>query len=60
MEGAIVASGVTGGPAMVITFIKPTLGRLADGAPFMDAARMAPLQLAVLAGLTPAAVDVIG
>ncbi len=43
---------------MLITFIKPTLGRLADGAPFVDAARMEPLQLAVLAGLTPAGVDV--
>jgi radical SAM superfamily enzyme YgiQ (UPF0313 family) len=41
-----------------VTFIKPTLGRLADGAPFVDAARMEPLQLALLAGLTPAGVDV--
>jgi radical SAM superfamily enzyme YgiQ (UPF0313 family) len=41
-----------------VTFIKPTLGRLADGAPFVDAARMEPLQLALLAGLTPSGVDV--
>ncbi len=43
---------------MLVTFIKPTLGRLGDGAPFLDAARMEPLQLAVLAALTPAGVDV--
>jgi radical SAM superfamily enzyme YgiQ (UPF0313 family) len=43
---------------MLVTFIKPTLGRLADGAPFVDAARMEPLQLAVLAALTPPGVDV--
>ena len=43
---------------MRVTFIKPTLGRLADGAPFVDAARMEPLQLALLAGLTPSGVDV--
>jgi radical SAM superfamily enzyme YgiQ (UPF0313 family) len=41
-----------------VTFVKPTLGRLADGAPFVDRARMEPLQLAVLAGLTPPEVDV--
>jgi radical SAM superfamily enzyme YgiQ (UPF0313 family) len=41
-----------------VTLIKPTLGRLADGAPFVDAARMEPLQLALLAGLTPPGVDV--
>jgi len=41
-----------------VTFIKPTLGRLTDGAPFVDAARMEPLQLALLAGLTPPGVDV--
>jgi radical SAM superfamily enzyme YgiQ (UPF0313 family) len=43
---------------MLVTFIKPDLGRLADGAPFIDGARMEPLQLAVLAGMTPAGVDV--
>lgn len=43
---------------MRVTFIKPTLGRMADGAPFVDDARMEPLQLAVLAGLTPRGVDV--
>jgi radical SAM superfamily enzyme YgiQ (UPF0313 family) len=41
-----------------ITFVKPTLGRLADGAPFVDAARMEPLQLGLLAGLTPPEIDV--
>jgi radical SAM superfamily enzyme YgiQ (UPF0313 family) len=43
---------------MLVTFVKPTLGRLGDGAPFVDAARMEPLQLAVLAALTPPGVDV--
>ena len=43
---------------MQVTFIKPTLGRLGDGAPFVDEARMEPLQLGVLAGLTPPGVDV--
>jgi radical SAM superfamily enzyme YgiQ (UPF0313 family) len=43
---------------MLVTFVKPTLGRLGDGAPFVDAARMEPLQLGVLAGLTPSGVDV--
>jgi radical SAM superfamily enzyme YgiQ (UPF0313 family) len=43
---------------MQVTFIKPTLGRLADGAPFVDDARMEPLQLAILAGATPPGVDV--
>jgi len=43
---------------MHVTFVKPTLGRLADGAPFVDDARMEPLQLGVLAGLTPPGVDV--
>ena len=43
---------------MRITFVKPMLGRLADGAPFVDDARMEPLQLGVLAGLTPPGVDV--
>ena len=43
---------------MRITFVKPTLGRLADGAPFLDRARMEPLGLGVLAGLTPPGIDV--
>mgnify|MGYP001816830972 CR=1 FL=1 len=42
---------------MHISFIKPTLGRLADE-PFHDEARMEPLNLGVLAGLTPPGVDV--
>lgn len=42
---------------MHITFIKPTLGCLADGDVFVDEARMEPLSLGVLAGLTPAGVD---
>jgi radical SAM superfamily enzyme YgiQ (UPF0313 family) len=40
-----------------VTLIKPTLGRLEDR-PFVDEARMEPLQLGLLAGLTPAGVDV--
>src|SRR3990172_3540133 len=42
---------------MQVTFIKPTLGRL-DERPFVDEARMEPLQLGVIAGLTPPGVDV--
>jgi radical SAM superfamily enzyme YgiQ (UPF0313 family) len=45
-----------GGPVQV-TLIKPTLGRLADR-PFVDEARMEPLQLGVIAGLTPPGVDI--
>ena len=41
---------------MLVTLIKPTLGRLDDGR-FVDRARMEPLQLGVLGGLTPAGVD---
>jgi radical SAM superfamily enzyme YgiQ (UPF0313 family) len=40
-----------------VTFIRPTLGRLAGG-PFDDGARMEPLQLGILAALTPPGVDV--
>jgi len=43
---------------MQVTFIKPTLGRLGDDTRFVDEARMEPLSLGVLAGLTPAGVDV--
>ena len=43
---------------MQVTFVKPTLGYLDDGGRFVDEARMEPLSLAVLAGLTPAGVDV--
>ncbi len=42
---------------MQVTFIRPTLGRLADG-PFVDQARMEPLHLGLLAALTPPGVDV--
>lgn len=42
---------------MQVTLIKPTMGRLAEG-PFVDQARMEPLQLGVIAALTPAGVDV--
>ncbi len=42
---------------MQVSFVKPTLGRCADG-PFVDEGRMEPLNLGVLAGLTPAGVDV--
>jgi radical SAM superfamily enzyme YgiQ (UPF0313 family) len=42
---------------MQVTLIKPTMGRLAEG-PFEDQAKMEPLQLGVIAGLTPAGVDI--
>jgi radical SAM superfamily enzyme YgiQ (UPF0313 family) len=42
---------------MQVTLVKPTLGRLAEG-PFVDEARMEPLQLGVIAALTPPGVDV--
>jgi radical SAM superfamily enzyme YgiQ (UPF0313 family) len=42
---------------MQVTFIKPTLGSLNDGERFVDEARMEPLSLGVLAGLTPPGVD---
>jgi radical SAM superfamily enzyme YgiQ (UPF0313 family) len=42
---------------MQVTFIKPTLGCLNDGERFVDEARMEPLSLGVLAGLTPPGVD---
>ena len=42
---------------MQVSLVKPTLGRRPDG-PFVDEARMEPLNLGVLAGLTPPGVDV--
>jgi radical SAM superfamily enzyme YgiQ (UPF0313 family) len=42
---------------MKVTLIKPTLGRL-ENAPFVDEARMEPLQLGVIAALTPPGVEV--
>jgi radical SAM superfamily enzyme YgiQ (UPF0313 family) len=42
---------------MHVTFIKPTLGCLGDGERFVDEARMEPLSLGLLAGLTPPGVD---
>ncbi|HET6846874.1 MAG TPA: radical SAM protein [Anaerolineales bacterium] len=42
---------------MQVTFIKPTLGCLQDGQHFVDEARMEPLSLGILAGLTPPGVD---
>jgi radical SAM superfamily enzyme YgiQ (UPF0313 family) len=42
---------------MHVTFIKPTLGCLQDGERFVDQARMEPLSLGMLAGLTPKGVD---
>ena len=42
---------------MQVTFIKPTLGSLGDGERFVDEARMEPLSLGLLAGLTPPGVD---
>ncbi len=42
---------------MQVSLVKPTLGRHSDG-PFVDEGRMEPLNLGVLAGLTPPGVDV--
>lgn len=42
---------------MQITFIKPTLGSRKEGERFIDEARMEPLSLGILAGLTPPGVD---
>jgi radical SAM superfamily enzyme YgiQ (UPF0313 family) len=42
---------------MHVTFVKPTLGSVGDDERFIDEARMEPLSLAVLAGLTPPGVD---
>ena len=42
---------------MHVTLVKPTLGRTAHDERFVDEARMEPLQLGVLAGLTPDGVD---
>jgi len=42
---------------MQVTFIKPTLGCLIEGEKFIDEARMEPLSLGLLAGLTPPGVD---
>jgi radical SAM superfamily enzyme YgiQ (UPF0313 family) len=42
---------------MHVTFIKPTLGYQDDEERFVDEARMEPLSLAILAGLTPPGVD---
>ncbi|MEZ4851269.1 MAG: hypothetical protein R3B93_22170 [Bacteroidia bacterium] len=43
---------------MHITFIKPKIGRLGGGSPFVDEARMEPLQIGVLAALTPPDVEI--
>jgi hypothetical protein len=40
-----------------VTLVKPTLGRTADDERFVDEARMEPLSLGLLAGLTPDGVD---
>lgn len=42
---------------MRVTFIKPNMGRR-EGKRYVDSGRMEPLQLGVLAGLTPADIDV--
>ena len=50
---------------MKLTLIKPTIGlvikdpEFPDGKPFVDKARMEPLQLGVIAGLTPSDVEVV-
>ena len=41
---------------MIITFVKPNIGRL-EHSLYVDEGRMEPLQLGVLAGLTPADVE---
>ncbi len=43
---------------MRVTFIKPNMGRLEDG-PYEDEGRMEPLELGVLAGLTPSDVECV-
>lgn len=43
---------------MRVTLIKPNLGRLEDGGRYVDSGRMQPLQLGVLAALTPPDVEV--
>lgn len=43
---------------MRITFVRPNIGRLADG-PYVDEGRMEPLPLAVLAALTPPGVECV-
>ena len=42
---------------MQVTFIKPTIGCLDDGGHFVDEARMEPLSLGLLAGMTPPGVE---
>ncbi len=42
---------------MQVSLVKPTLGRR-PGGPFVDEGRMEPLNLGVIAGLTPAGVDI--
>ncbi len=42
---------------MQVTFIKPTLGCMGDGEPFVDEGRMEPLSLGLLAGMTPLGVE---
>ena len=50
---------------MKLTLIKPTIGlvlkdpKFPEGKPFIDKARMEPLQLGVIAGLTPSDVEVV-
>ena len=42
---------------MKLTLIKPNMGRMAEG-PYVDEGRMEPLQLGVIAGLTPPDVEI--
>ena len=44
---------------MHVTLVKPTLGRTEGGERFVDEARMEPLNLGVLAGLTPDGIDLM-
>jgi len=41
-----------------VSFIKPNIGVQSDGGRYIDTGRMEPLQLGVLAGMTPSSVDV--
>lgn len=44
---------------MKLTLIKPNVGKLPDGSPYFDEGRMEPLQLGVLAALTPPDVECV-
>jgi len=43
---------------MHITLIKPNIGVMGDGRQYVDTGRMEPLQIGVLAGMTPPSIDI--